>query len=125
MVFPFPALRENAVFIVGQNLVGGARALLGPAFHEALKVDGAVFAGEMDLPLAHALIAAEERILADEPAGVAAEQVGIARWIAQRSRAGVVLRRPRPDLFQLFDKGVGVLHNARIGGAGIWPVRLV
>src|SRR5579885_3400095 len=125
MAFPFPVLRENAVFIVGQNLVGGARALLGPAFHEALEVDRAVFAGEMDLPLAHALVAAEERVLADEPAGVAAEQVGIARWIAQRGRAGVVLRRPRPDLFQLFDEGLGVLRNARIERACIWPVRLL
>ena len=52
--------------------IDGARALLGTAFHESLEVDGAVFAGEVDVSLLRALESAERRVLPHLPAGVAA-----------------------------------------------------
>src|SRR5579884_140628 len=115
----------TALLYTLQYLVGGARSLLRPTFHEALEADGAVFTGKMDVSLLHALVAAEERVLADEPAGVAAEQIGIAGRVAQRGRAGIVLLCPRPDFFQLFDESIGILLYARVGSGCIWPVWLV
>ena len=52
------------------NLSRGARAFLRAALHEPLKIDGAVFACEMTVPLGNAFIPGESRILADLPACV-------------------------------------------------------
>src|SRR5258708_10454909 len=84
-----------------------------------------MFSREMDFPLSHAFVTAEEGILPDEPAGVAAKQVGVAGWIAQGCRTRVVLPGSRPDLLQLFDEGIGILLDERVGGSRVGGVRLV
>src|SRR5216684_9327132 len=70
-------------------------------------------------------VATEERILSDKPARVAAQQVGIETWVAQRRCAVVVRGRSRPDLLQLFKEGMGVLLDQRIRATRVRPVRLI
>ncbi len=83
----------------------------------------------MDLTLRVGLtrffVAAEERILSDKPARVAAEEVGIDTWVAQRRCAVVVSGRSRPDLLQLFKEVTGVLLDQRIRAIRVRPFGLI
>lgn len=76
------------------------------------------------LALTRFFVATEERILSDKPARVAAEEVGIAAWVAQRRCAVVLSSRSRPDLLQLFQEVTGVLLDQRIRAIRVWPVGL-
>src|SRR6266404_9939984 len=82
----------------------------------------------MDLHALHALtrffVATEARILSDKPARVAAQQVRIDTWVAQRRCAIVVSGRSRPDLLQLFEEVPGVLLHQRIRATRVRPVGL-
>ncbi len=53
--------------VVAYDLLRGAASFLGAALHEALKVDRAVFAGKMAVPLTYAFVTGEGRVLADLP----------------------------------------------------------
>src|SRR5579884_3558393 len=101
------------IYVV-EYLLGGTRSFFGPPFHEALEVDGAMLAGEVDVALADALIATEEGILAHKPARVAAEEVGIACWIAERSDAVVLGGGTGPDFLKLLQEVSGILLDQRI-----------
>ena len=83
------------------NFPSGTRALPGCAFHKALELDRAMFARELDRPLAHALVAAEVSILPDTPARVTAQKIGVAGGIAQRRLTGIVGADTREDTLQL------------------------
>src|SRR5258708_25107353 len=108
------ASREDAVFIIFQDLIGRASSLLRAPFHEALEVNRAVFTREMDLTLTRFFVAAEERILSDEPARVAAEKIGISRRIAQGGCAVVVSGSSRPDFVQLIEKSACEIGRAHV-----------
>jgi hypothetical protein len=54
------------------NLPSGTSTLPGCAFHKALELDRAMFAREVDRPLARSLVATEVSILPDPPARVTA-----------------------------------------------------
>src|SRR5438874_7077889 len=56
--------RHLELLQVGQDLVGGPYALGGAAFHEALEVDRAVLAGEVNVSLPRFLVSAEAGVLA-------------------------------------------------------------
>ena len=60
-------LGKDARPMVVNNFLRRAGALLGPAFHIALKAGRAVFAGEVDASLPRAFVAAEPRVLAHAP----------------------------------------------------------
>src|SRR5260370_2751660 len=77
------------------------------------------------LALTRFFVATEERILADKPARVAAQQVGIDTWVAQRRCAVVVSGRSRPDLLELFKEVPGVLLHQRIRTIRVRPVGLI
>src|SRR5712691_9144238 len=111
--------REDTLFVVAQDLVCRTVPLFRAAFHEALEVDRAVFAGEMNLALTCFFVTAEERVLSDAPARIAAEQVRITGRIAQGCRTCVVGSGSWPDLLKLLDKGPGVLLNQRISAGRI------
>ena len=82
--------------------------------HEALEVSRAVFARKMDIALAHFFVAAEEGVLPDKPARVAAQQVGVDTRVAQRRCAGVVSGRSWPDFIEMPEEVPGILLNQRI-----------
>src|SRR5437868_15296961 len=83
------------------NLPGGTRTLPGSAFHKALELDRAMFAREVDRPLARALVASEVSALPNTPACVTAKKIGVACGVAQRGLASVVCADTREDTLQL------------------------
>src|ERR1051326_9113391 len=87
--------------MVADDLLGRPRALLRAAFHEALEVDRAVLAGEEDVALPDALVAAETGVLAGRPARVAAKQVGVAPRRADSRAPRPLARRTRPHRLEL------------------------
>lgn len=117
-------------FIVSQYLPRGTRALLGRAFHKALELDGAMFAGEVDWPLARALVATKEGVLPNEPAGIAAKQVGIACRVTQRCLACIMGADAGENALELLQAALCVLLD-RCGDGGVsragiwrrWPIR--
>jgi len=88
--------------IIAEYLLGGALTFARAAFHITLEVVRAMFAREMDVPLAHFFIARDRGVLADQPAGVTAAQVGIADRIAQRGDT-VISRAVIADYFRLYE----------------------
>src|SRR6266851_4457590 len=101
-------------------LPSGTRALPGCAFHKALELDRAMFAREVDRPLARALVAAEVRVLPDAPARVTAQKIGVAGGVAQCGPAGIVGADTREDTLQLLQAVLGIaLDVGRVVGSGI------
>src|SRR4029079_6772282 len=82
---------------VGQDLAGRAHAFGGAALHVALEVLRAVLAGEVDVPLPHAFVAAERVVLTAPPVRVRAEQVRFERRVRQRRLAVPARLDPRED----------------------------
>src|SRR5260370_35157053 len=78
-----------------QNFLRSPLALPGSAFHKALELDRAMFAREVNGPLARALVAAEVGILPDAPARVTAQRIGRAGGEAQRPLARIARADPR------------------------------
>src|SRR5712692_10085291 len=113
---------EYAVLEVVDDLVRGSRPLLRASFHEALEVRGAVLAGEMalasvDVRLAKALVAAEDRVLADFPVRVRAEEERVRERDVQRGQAVPPLSDPREDRLDLTQERLRELrHQAGVGG---------
>src|SRR5258707_7630238 len=102
------------------NLPSGTRALPGSAFHKALELDRAMFAREIDRPLACALVAAEVSVLPDTPAGVAAQKIGVAGGVAQCRLADIVGADTREDTLQLLQAVLRIaLDGRRVGSRGI------
>src|ERR1051326_7038031 len=93
------------------DLLGRPRALLRAPFHEALEVDRAVLAGEVDVALADALVAAEARVLAGRPARVAAQQVRVAPRGADRRAARPLFRGARPHRLELGEELLDVTRS--------------
>ena len=91
------------------NLESRQRALPGRAFHIALELERAMFARKVNGSLAHALVAGETGILAYPPAGVAAQQIGVAGGIAERRLAGIVGADAGEDRLQLLQAVLDVL----------------
>src|SRR5262249_40357209 len=89
---------------VAEDLVRGAHALRRAALHEPLEVRRAVLAGEVDVPLAHALVAAEADVLAGLPVGVRAVEVRV-RGGRRKHRLAVPLRRDAgEDVLQIRER---------------------
>src|SRR5207245_4735910 len=95
------------------NLLSGTRALPGCAFHKALELDRAMFAREVDRPLAGALVAAEVSVLPDTPARVTAQKIGVAGGVAQRGPASVVGADTRQDTLQLMQAVLSIAPDVR------------
>src|SRR5260370_2624834 len=95
------------------NLPSGTRALPGSAFHKALELDRAMFAREVDRPLARALVAAEVGVLSHTPAGVTAPKIGVAGGVAQRRLANVMSADAREHTLQLLQAVLRIALDAR------------
>src|SRR5258708_6265416 len=94
------SLRENAGFVVAEDFhVYGAGSLFRPAFHEALKVNRAVFTGAVAFAGSLAFGPAELRVLPDLPVGARTQQVGIpARQAESRSPVPLLPDSGKPGL---------------------------
>src|SRR5947209_18370395 len=79
-----------------------------------------MLAREVYRPLAHTLVAAKEGVLPGAPACVAAEQIGVARRVAQGRSAGVMRADAGKDPLQLLQAALRVLlHTGGIGASRI------
>src|SRR5215472_204976 len=72
-----------------------------------------MFARKVNRSLAHAFIATEAGILSNTPAGVTAQQKGVASGVAQRSPAGIVCANARKDMLQLLQAVLGIVLKVR------------
>src|SRR5579864_9788938 len=81
-----------------------------------------MLAREVYRSLLCALVAAKVGVLTDAPAGVAAEQVGIARRVAQRCPAGVVRADAGENALQLLQAALRISLDV-LGVGGIWRCR--
>src|SRR5258708_10217133 len=106
--------RFSMVAQILQNFPPSTLALPGSAFHKALELDRAMFAREVNGPLAHSLVAAEVGILPDAPARVTAQKIGVAGGVAQRRPAGIVGADTREDTLQLLQAVLGIALD--VGG---------
>src|SRR5260370_41717962 len=106
------SLRENAGFVVAEDFhVYGAGSLCRPAFHEALKVDRAVFAGEVAFAGSLAFGPAEQRVLPDLPVGVRTQQIGVPRRKVERRSSVPLLCDSGEQRLELTQKRFGVGRN--------------
>src|SRR5262249_29422563 len=96
------------------DLVRRADALLRAALHEALEVRRTVLAGEVDVALAHAFVAAEARVLADPPIRVRAEEVRIGDRSGEHGLAVPLAADPRIDLLDLLEIGLRGLRDVLV-----------
>src|SRR4029079_12342420 len=101
-------------FEVGQDLAGRAPTLGGAALHVALEVLRAVLAGEVDVPLPHAFVAAEGVVLPGLPVRVRAEQVRVEDRVRRRRRAVPARPDAREDRLELVEDRPGVHGNLRV-----------
>ena len=95
------------------NLSSGTGALPGSAFHKALELYRAMFAREVDRPLARALVTAEVSVLPNTPARVTAQKIGVASGVAQRGPASVVCTDTRKDTLQLLQAVLSIVLDVR------------
>src|SRR6266699_6737121 len=86
--------------IILQNLLCHMSPLSCRSLHKALRLNGTMLAREMNRPLAHSLIASEERILSYAPARIAPSQKRVSGRIAQGCNPRVVSADAGKDLLQ-------------------------
>src|SRR5579872_2051901 len=82
-----------------------------------------MFTREVNRPLPYTFVASKVRVLSNQPARIATQEIGIARWIAQRCCAGIVYTDTGEDVFQLLDAMLRialVIHRVSGGCIGRW-----
>src|SRR5215831_15897544 len=92
---------KDSGFIVAEDLVRRAGAFHCGAFHKALEIDGAVFAGEVAVAGPFTLDTSKPRVLSFFPIGVGAQQIGTAEWRVESRPAVPELRDAGEDRLQL------------------------
>src|SRR5262249_16268015 len=83
---------KDSGFIVAEDLIRRGGAFHCGAFHKALEIDGAVFAGEVAVAGPFTLDTSKRRVLAFFPIGVGAQQIGTAEWRVESRPAVPELR---------------------------------
>src|SRR5262249_43914049 len=105
---------------VTADLVRRSDPLGGAPFHIALELDGAMLAGEVDVVLPDALVAAQRMVLADPPIQVRAAEVRIKRGSRERDLPVPRFGNPRPHSIEVPEqppcfRGEGGGRAARVG----------
>ena len=90
---------KDSGFIVAEDLIRRTGAFHCGAFHKALEIDGAVFAGEVAGPFT--LDTSKRCVLSFFPIGVGAQQIGTAKWRVESRPAVPELCDAGEDRLQL------------------------